>query len=119
MFDVSVWSLLHTHPGDSIQLEFSNEVPSETWDDLEIIWPLSFRVDLIAIESGVDAIIEDLECIVKYEGRDWEVTIDSVERTFVKIPEPNLPDDINPIDMKHATIPLGKVLREEILMQIL
>jgi hypothetical protein len=119
MFDVSVWSLLHTHPGDSIQLEFSSEVTPGTWEDLEIVWLLSFKVQLIALENGVDAILEELDCIAKYEWRDWEVSIDSIERTFVKIPEPNLPDDINPIDMKHATIPLGKVLREEILMQIL
>lgn len=119
MFEVSVWSLLHTHPGDSIQLEFSNSIEKHVWEDLEIIGPLAFNLNLIALENGVDAIIEDLKCIAHYEGSDWEISIDSVERTFVKTPEENLPDDINLIDMKHSTIPLGKVLREEILMQIL
>lgn len=76
-------------------------------------------MELIAIENGVDAIMRNLQAIVSYEGSRYSIDIPEVERTFVKSYEPDMPDDINPINMKHATIDFGKVLREEILMQIL
>lgn len=119
MFDISVWPLLNTYPGDRIELAFSQEVPADTWEDLKIIGPLSFSVELIALENGVDAIIQDLSCRAEYEGCETGIEISSVERTFSKVHDPLLPDDINPIDLKHSTIPFGKILREEILMQIM
>jgi hypothetical protein len=41
-----------------------------------------------------------------------------IERTFNKVYDPLAPDDIGTIDMKNATIDLGKVIREEIIMAV-
>lgn len=74
---------------------------------------------MIAIDGGVDLIIKDLTGLFVYEALPYEVEISDAERTFMKEWNESLPDDINPINLKHATVDLGKVLREEILMQIL
>ncbi len=41
-----------------------------------------------------------------------------IARGFNKTYDPLSPDDIGTIDMKSATIDLGKVIREEIIMEM-
>ncbi len=118
-FDINVWPLLNTHSGERIHFEFEDEVLESEWEDLVIQGKLIFAIDIIAIEDGVDVIIKNCSCTALYEGNSYHVKIPAVERTFVKNYSTSLPDDINPINLKHASINLGKVLREEILMQIL
>lgn len=84
-----------------------------------ILGKLIFDVDLIGIDGGVEAIIKNLACKIVYETYEYDVEISYVERTFMKELSDSIPDDINPVDVKRASINLGKVLREELLMQIL
>lgn len=110
---------MNTHSGEHINLHFEDEVIDSGWEDLEVEGLLVFDIELIAIDGGVDIILKNLSCIAIYEGNSYEVEIRNVERTFLKECSETMPDDINPINMKSASINLGKVLREEILMQIL
>ena len=119
LFDLNVGTLLHTYPGDRIEFTFENTVPETEWEDIVIIWALTFKVELIAIEEGIDTIMQDLTALVRYEGNEYPVTIRKVERSFTRNPQSTDPDDINPVDTKHACVRFGKILREEILMQIL
>ena len=80
---------------------------------------LTFRVELIAIDEGIDTILRDLRALVRYEEREYSIHLTDVERTFTRIPKIDDPDDINPVNTKHACIHFGKILREEILMQVL
>lgn len=119
LFDMNVWPLLQTHSGERIHFHFEDEVEEHEWEDLVVLGKLIFDVDLIAINGGVDVIIKNLSGKVLYETYEYDVEIKSVERTFMKEYTEALPDDINPINVKWATINLGKVLREELLMQVL
>ncbi|MDD2745182.1 MAG: hypothetical protein PHU93_01470 [Candidatus Gracilibacteria bacterium] len=119
LFDMNVGPLLQTHSGERIHFHFEDEVEEHEWEDLVVLGKLIFDIDLIAVDGGVDAIIKNLSGKVLYETYEYDVEIKSVERTFMKEYSESLPDDINPINIKGATINLGKVLREELLMQVL
>ena len=56
---------------------------------------------------------------MRYEEREYPVHLTDVERTFTRTPKEDDPDDINPVNTKHACVHFGKILREEILMQVL
>ena len=91
----------------------------DLYEDLRILGPLKFTLTLIAIEDGVEAIIRGFDAKVEYEGNPSEVHIAEVARTFKKTYDPLAPDDVGFIDPKSSTIDLAKVIREEILIQIL
>lgn len=99
-------------------MEFSGEVIPGTFADVETLSPLSFRLTLISLDDGVEAIVEDLKCKVRYEGSKRDVAIPRFERTFKTDYDPLLSDDVKFVDKKHMSIDLGAVLREEIIMAV-
>lgn len=83
--------------------------------DIELIKPLSFEIEIIALDDGVEIVFENLTTTVVYEGRNYPITIGNFSRTFKTHIDPLLdPDDIRPIE--NTIVDLSGVLREEIIM---
>jgi hypothetical protein len=116
MFEINVGHLLESYSGDTETLEFSGDVLPGTFTDIETLSPLSFRLTLIALDDGVEAIVEDMDVKVKYEGDIRNVEIARFERTFKTNYDPLQPDDVKFVNKKNMSIDLGAVLREEIIM---
>lgn len=118
MFEIQVGHLLESYSGDSESFDFEGEVTPGFYEDLEFTTPLTFRITLISLGDGIEAIIENLETSVEYEFSPYDVQITKVSRTFKKEHDPLLSDDVKFIDKKHSTIDLKEVLREEIIMAV-
>ena len=118
MFDINIWPLLDTFTGDSLSFQFEGEVPSDTFPDIQILGVLRFTLTLIATDTGIEAILRGFEGKALYEGKEEKFSMGQIERTFNRVYDPLAPDDIGTIDMKNATIDLGKVIREEIIMDL-
>lgn len=116
MFTISIGHLLSSFPGDNETHEFEGEVPADLYEDVEVVGPLKFNLTLIALDEGIEAIIRDLDAKVMYEGKEHMVSIDEVGRTFLAGYDPLAPDDVRFIDMKHHSIDLTPVIREELIM---
>ena len=118
MFQINVWDLLSSYTGDSKELEFEGEVMSGYYEDIVFTKPLSFRIKLIALDDGIEAIFETIDTEVEHEGLSREVHIENVARTFKEWFDPLAPDDIKFIESKNKTIDFKDVLREEILISL-
>lgn len=117
MFTIPVGHLLQSYPGDRQSLEFSNKIPSDTFEDIECVDPLAIRMDLIALQDGVEVVLHSITCpTLRYNDRLYDVTVSDVSRTYKQHFDPLAPDDIKFIDMKHSTIDITPILREEILI---
>lgn len=116
MFEINVGMLLESYSGDSQSMEFSGEVLPGTFEDLEILSPLSFELQLIALDDGIEAVIRNLNAKVLYETVKHDVSVEEVSRTFKAEYDPLAPDDVRFVDKKRSSIDLGPVLREEIIM---
>ena len=116
MFEIQVWHLLTSYSGDSETLEFEGEVLPGLYDDLVFLSSLRFQLTLITLDDGIEVVLRDFECQVKYEGAKYNVEIPEVSRTFKLEHDPLAPDDIGFIDKKHSTIDLKNAIREEIIM---
>lgn len=97
-------------------MDFSGEVLPGTFEDLELLSPLAFQLQLITLDDGIEAVIRNLSAKVRYETVKQDVAIAEVSRTFKTEFDPLAPDDVRFVDKKRSSIDLGPVLREEIIM---
>ncbi len=116
MFEINVGALLESYSGDSQVLEFSGEVIPGTFEDLELLSPLSFELTLITLDDGIEAVIRNLQTKVRYETVKHDVTVEEVARTFKTEFDPLATDDVRFVNKKNSSIDLTPVLREEIIM---
>ncbi len=117
MFKIPVGDILASYTGDSKKFSFSGEIFDGYMEDIVFKKPLEFKIELIALDDGVEAIFENLETQVLYEDKVHKVKIGNFERTWKKDIDPGFDgDDVYPIDIRSMTIDLAPVLREEIIM---
>lgn len=114
MFRISVADLLSSYSGDSKSFSFSGEIPDGYMEDLHFTAPLEFRIEIIALDDGVDVIFEQLSTTVIYEGKKHPISVEKFERQWKTRIDPLDPDDIRRIEAD--SIDLTPVLREEIIM---
>jgi uncharacterized metal-binding protein YceD (DUF177 family) len=117
MFELNVADLLASYPGDSRELAFEGEVIPGYYPDLAFTKPLSFQIKLIALDNGIEVVLESLQAEVEYEGDTHLVSLSDISRTFQESFDPLAPDDIKFIEKGH--IDLKEILYEEILLAIL
>jgi len=83
------------------------------------------KIKLIAIDSGIELLIQQLKAKVEYDKVVYDVdfessdTLEAIDRQFTTEYDPLAPDDIKMIDTKNSTIDLKEIIREEILLQIM
>lgn len=116
MFEINVGILLESYSGDSQVLEFSGDVIPGTFGDVEALSPLSFELTLITLDDGIEAVIRNLDVVVRYETVEHHVLIEEVARTFKTEFDPLATDDVRFVNKKGMSVDLTPVLREEIIM---
>ncbi len=119
LLSIPVGDLLDSHAGDTREYSFEGEIPEGYYDDLEFLSALSFRVRLISLDDGIEVIIDSLSARVRHEGGTKSISLSGIGRTYNRTYDPLAPDDVKTVNMKHHTIDLSEVVREEILISIL
>jgi hypothetical protein len=114
MFKIPVWDILASYSGDSQSFSFAWEVYDGYLEDVRFLKPLEFSIDLIAVDGGVTVHFHDLRTEIEYGWFSYEITIGNIEREFKSEIIATDPDDIHLIE--HATIDLGPIIREEVIM---
>ncbi|MDD2694075.1 MAG: hypothetical protein PHY14_04030 [Candidatus Gracilibacteria bacterium] len=117
MFSIPVGDLLASYSGDSKSFSFSGEVYDGYYDDISFLAPLNFQIRIVAVDSGVEVIFDNLTTEVIYENRKHIIQISGFERTFkTRIDPLEDADDVRQIENGGQTIDLGPIIREEIIM---
>lgn len=119
MFKISVWELVNSHTWTTKELEFSWEVESDFFDDIEIIWELFIKIKLIKVDWAIELLIKNLEANVSHEWEEKFIEISDISRTFKERKELTDTDDIWQIDVRNSKIDLKDVIREELLLEFL
>jgi hypothetical protein len=116
MFTLPVWDILSSYTGDSKQFSFSGEIFDGYFEDISFLAPLDFRIQIIALDDGVEVLFDVFHTRVHTDEHDHDIDLTPFGRTWKKRQDPLQPDDICLIDTKNMTIDLAPVIREEILM---
>ncbi len=115
MFTIPVGDLLESYSGDSKSFSFSGEVYDGLMEDIHFLKPLTFSIDITALDNGVSVLFHDLATEVEYEWAKHTIHISAFDREYKSNLDPLMdPDDIRPIEK--WMIDLTPILREEIIM---
>ncbi|HRI35502.1 MAG TPA: hypothetical protein PK765_00015 [bacterium] len=116
LLTLPIGDILESFPGDTREYRFEGEIPSGYYDDLEFSAPLVLVIRIIGLDDGVQVIIETLKTSIVTPDGDRAISLSGLDREFKKLYDPLAPDDVKTIDMKHRTVDLSEVVREEILI---
>ena len=117
-FDVK--TLLRKDLGATERYSFEGPVDFE---DFKSLSDLKFDVELMRIDDAINVHLSDIEldverqCTKSLENFAEKIRIPSTERQFFEeAPEVDDPNDIYTINMKHRTVDLTEMLRQEIIL---
>ena len=118
MFTIPVEDILSQYPGYNTSFEFKGDVYPGYYDDILFVQQLRFTLRLVNIDDGIEVVFGNFHTEVEYEGARRMISIPQVIRSFKKVRSTKHLDDIKYIDMKHQTINLDDIIREEIIMHV-
>ncbi len=116
MFKIPIGDILASYSGDSKEFSFSWEIFDGYFDDILFKKPLSFSLQIIALDDAVEVHFKNLISQVEYDKVLYDVNISSFDREWRLRKWKDDPDDIGEVDKHSMTIDLAPVLREEIIM---
>ena len=119
LFTIDVSILLQSPVGTVEEFQFSQDVPRDTFEDVICLEPLDIHIKLVRQEYGIQCLLIKVQTNVDVPANDIKkraIEIIDIAREFhiKKLREDT--DDIEYIDDHDASIDLGNIIHQELLI---